>query len=58
MFRASGSEFAPDPLIKISTVARNVLGLHAKDDPRGAARKLALPLAQAMTRETYDPFSG
>jgi hypothetical protein len=29
-----------------------------KNDPRGAARELALPLAQATTRETYDPFSG
>jgi hypothetical protein len=27
------------------------------DDPRGAARKLAMPLVQATTRETYDPFS-
>jgi hypothetical protein len=28
-----------------------------KDDPRGAARKLVLPLARALTNESYDPFS-
>jgi hypothetical protein len=28
-----------------------------KDDPRGAARKLVLPLARALTTESYDPFS-
>jgi hypothetical protein len=27
------------------------------DDPRGAARKLVLPLARAISRESYDPFS-
>jgi Putative DNA-binding domain len=27
------------------------------DDPRGAASKLVLPLARAITRESYDPFS-
>ena len=27
------------------------------NDPRGAARKLVLPLARAITRESYDPFS-
>jgi hypothetical protein len=27
-------------------------------DPRGAGRKLVLPLARATTRERYDPFSG
>ncbi len=26
-------------------------------DPRGAARKLVLPLSRAITRESYDPFS-
>jgi hypothetical protein len=26
-------------------------------DPRGAARKLVLPLLRAVTRESYDPFS-
>ena len=26
-------------------------------DPRGAARKLVLPLTQAITTEQYDPFS-
>lgn len=26
-------------------------------DPRGAARKLVLPLLRAITRESYDPFS-
>ena len=28
------------------------------NDPRGAARRLVLPLTQAITRESYDPFSG
>jgi hypothetical protein len=28
-----------------------------KDDPRGAARTLVLPLARALTTESYDPFS-
>jgi hypothetical protein len=28
-----------------------------KDDPCGAARKLVLPLARALTTESYDPFS-
>jgi hypothetical protein len=27
------------------------------NDPRGAAKKLVLPLIQAITRERYDPFS-
>jgi hypothetical protein len=27
------------------------------NDPRGSARKLVLPLTQAITRERYDPFS-
>lgn len=27
------------------------------NDPRGAASKLVLPLARAITRESYDPFS-
>jgi hypothetical protein len=26
------------------------------NDPRGAARKLVMPLVQAITRESYDPF--
>ncbi len=26
-------------------------------DPRGAARKLVLPLLRAITRDGYDPFS-
>src|SRR5215208_4473400 len=28
------------------------------NDPRSAARKLILPLTRAITRESYDPFSG
>jgi hypothetical protein len=28
-----------------------------RDDPRSAARKLVLPLVQAITQESYDPFS-
>jgi schlafen family protein len=28
-----------------------------RNDPRGAARKLVMPLVQAITRESYDPFS-
>jgi hypothetical protein len=28
-----------------------------RNDPRSAARKLVLPLARAITRESYDPFS-
>ena len=28
-----------------------------KNDPRGAARKLVLPLTRATTRGSYDPFA-
>lgn len=27
------------------------------DNPRGAARKLVMPLLRAITRDSYDPFS-
>jgi hypothetical protein len=30
--------------------------LTLSNDPRGAARKLVMPLVQAITRESYDPF--
>ena len=31
--------------------------LMLSNDPRGAARKLVLPLTRAITRDRYDPFS-
>jgi len=51
-------QFSPSPFDKdkYSRTGRFMASM-LKNDPRGCARKLVLPLAQATTQELYDPFA-
>jgi hypothetical protein len=50
---ASPRPFDKDQYRRTGRFSANML----KHNPRGAARKLVLPLTRVLTTESYDPFS-